>query len=184
MVLTGDAFLQHLHDCKMLPGHSLKSKKSAFSVFLWKRKGWVTLTSLVTLVMLRVQPHMQKKCVAIFSFLVNKVCQKLKLQVDTNQAVWLWLRFVVPWSSKYFQRNHCTAALLVSSAYSSAKAATDCKPSSYHVTVKTPNPKREAAFCGVKKGLRVSRRINTSTLEGFRRFNMMFSRDLQGLFHH
>lgn len=50
MVLTGNAFLQHLHDCKMLPGHSLKSKKSAFSVFLWKRKGWVTPTSLVTLV--------------------------------------------------------------------------------------------------------------------------------------
>lgn len=50
MVLTGDAFLQHLHDCKMLPGHSLKSKKSAFSVFLWKRKGWVTPTSFVTLV--------------------------------------------------------------------------------------------------------------------------------------
>lgn len=113
--------------CRAIP---LKVRSQHFLCFC----GWGRDEShrplLSRLFTLRVQPHMQKKCVAIFSFLVNRICKKLKLQVDTNQAVWLWLRFVVPWSLKCFQRNHCTAALLVSSTYSSAKAATDCKPSS------------------------------------------------------
>lgn len=184
MVLTGDAFLQHLHDCKMLPGHSLKSKKSAFSLFLWKRKGWVTPTSLVTLVYaLCSATHAKEVCGNILlsgkqglskakaaggykpsSGTAVEARGSLKLEVFSTKP--LHGRTTCQFSVFFSQSSHWLQTIL------------------YHVTVKTPNPKREAAFCGAKKGLRVSRRIDTCILEGFRRFNMTFSRDLQGLFYH
>lgn len=120
----------------MLPDDFSKSKSSAFSVFLWKKKGWVTLTSFITLVFHSIcslcyvnsTNHTYKKCFAAFTSGVNRVRPEITAG-GYNQVVWLWLTSVVPWSSENFQWNHCTAAasraLVVSSTDTSAIAATD-----------------------------------------------------------